>query len=156
MALVQITEDDGKQWRKIESFPGVPEHTYVTDVYASPRDSGTIFVTLNNYLRGDFKPYVVQKHRPRADVDARSRVTFLLRSGVWSIVQDDVNPNLLFAGLEFGVYFTVDGGSHWVQLTGGIPTSQARDLDNSAPRQGSRRRHVRPRRVHPRRLHGAS
>ena len=27
-----------------------------------------------------------------------------------------MNPNLLFAGLEFGVYFTVDGGSHWVQL----------------------------------------
>ena len=50
------------------------------------------------------------------------------RSGVWSIAQDDVNANLLFAGLEFGVYFTADGGTHWVQLTGGIPTAQARDL----------------------------
>jgi hypothetical protein len=39
-----------------------------------------------------------------------------------------VNPGLLFAGLEFGVYFTVDAGTHWVQLNGGIPTSQARDL----------------------------
>jgi len=125
--VVQITEDDGKQWRKIESFPDVPEHTYVTDVYASPRDAGTIFVTLNNYLRGDFKPYIARS----AD---RGRTWTLVsgdlpvRSGVWSIVQDDLNPNLLFAGLEFGVYFTVDGGSHWVQLTGGIPTSQARDL----------------------------
>jgi hypothetical protein len=43
-------------------------------------------------------------------------------------VQDDVNPNLLFAGMEFGVYFTTDGGSHWVQLTAGIPTAQARDI----------------------------
>jgi photosystem II stability/assembly factor-like uncharacterized protein len=125
--VVQVTEDGGKQWRKIESFPGVPEHTYVTDVYASPRDSGTIFVTLNNYLRGDFKPYIARS----AD---RGRTWTLVsgdlpqRSGVWSIVQDDVNPNLLFAGLELGVYFTVDGGSHWVQLTGGIPTTQARDL----------------------------
>ena len=125
--VVQVTEDGGKQWRKIESFSGVPEHTYVTDVYASPRDSGTIFVTLNNYLRGDFKPYIARS----AD---RGRTWTLVsgdlpqRSGVWSIVQDDVNPNLLFAGLESGVYFTVDGGSHWVQLTGGIPTTQARDL----------------------------
>jgi photosystem II stability/assembly factor-like uncharacterized protein len=125
--VVQVTEDGGKQWRKIESFPGVPEHTCVTDVYASPRDSGTIFVTLNNYLRGDFKPYIARS----AD---RGRTWTLVsgdlppRSGVWSILQDDVNPNLLFAGLEFGVYFTVDGGSRWVQLTGGIPTSQARDL----------------------------
>ncbi len=43
-------------------------------------------------------------------------------------MQDDVNANLLFAGMEFGVYFTVDGGPHWTQLPGGIPTAQARDL----------------------------
>jgi hypothetical protein len=39
-----------------------------------------------------------------------------------------VNGNLLFAGMEFGVFFTVDGGAHWTQLRGGIPTAQARDL----------------------------
>ena len=50
------------------------------------------------------------------------------RSGAWSIVQDHVNGNLLFAGMEFGVWFTVDGGAHWMQLKGGIPTTQARDL----------------------------
>jgi len=125
--VVQITEDGGKQWRKIESFPGVPEHTYVTDVYPSPRDSSTIFVTLNNYLRGDFKPYIARS------TDRGLTWTIVSgdlpqRSGAWSIVQDDVNPGLLFAGLEFGVYFTVDAGTHWVQLNGGIPTSQARDL----------------------------
>ena len=125
--VVQITEDGGKQWRKLESFPGVPEHTYVTDVYASPRDSGTIFVTLNNYLRGDFKPYI-SKSTDHGRTWALVSGDLPQRSGVWSIVQDDVNPNLLFAGLEFGVYFTIDGGSHWVQLSGGIPTSQARDL----------------------------
>jgi photosystem II stability/assembly factor-like uncharacterized protein len=125
--VVQITEDGGKQWRKIETFPGVPEHTYVTDVYASPRDSGTIFVTLNNYLRGDFKPYV-SKSTDRGLTWTSVSGDLPPRSGAWSIVQDDVNPNLLFAGLEFGVHFTVDGGTHWVQLSGGIPTAQARDL----------------------------
>ena len=39
-----------------------------------------------------------------------------------------MNGNLLFAGMEFGVWFTVDGGQHWMQLKGGIPTTQARDL----------------------------
>jgi len=125
--VLQITEDGGKQWRKIESFPGVPEHTYVTDVYPSPRDSGTIFVTLDNYLRGDFKPYVL-KSTDRGRTWTSVSGDLPQRSGAWSIVQDDVNPNLLFAGLEFGVYFTVDGGSHWVQLAAGIPTAQARDL----------------------------
>jgi hypothetical protein len=30
--------------------------------------------------------------------------------------------------MEFGVWFTVDGGAKWTQLKGGIPTTQARDL----------------------------
>ena len=30
--------------------------------------------------------------------------------------------------MEFGVWFTVDGGANWTQLKGGIPTTQARDL----------------------------
>jgi hypothetical protein len=46
----------------------------------------------------------------------------------WSIVQDHVNSNLLFVGAEFGLFFTVDGGQHWVQLKGGLPTIQVRDL----------------------------
>jgi hypothetical protein len=125
--LVQITEDSGQSWRKIEQFPGVPDYTYVTDVYASPRDSNVVFVTLNNYLRGDFKPYVVRSNdRGRTWTSVAGDLP--ARSGAWSIVQDDLNPSLLFAGLEFGVYFTVDGGSHWVQLASGIPTVQARDL----------------------------
>src|SRR5262249_2355010 len=57
---VQVTGDGGKNWTKIDVFPGVPEHTYVTDVFASARDVDTVFVTLNNYLRGDFKPYVMK------------------------------------------------------------------------------------------------
>jgi hypothetical protein len=47
---------------------------------------------------------------------------------VWAIVQDHVNGNLLFAGTEFGLFFTVDGGGHWTQLKGGMPTIQVRDL----------------------------
>ena len=39
-----------------------------------------------------------------------------------------MNGNLLFAGAEFGLFFTVDGGSHWVQLKGGLPTVQIRDM----------------------------
>jgi photosystem II stability/assembly factor-like uncharacterized protein len=125
--LVHVTEDGGRNWRKIESFPGVAQHSYVTDVYASPRDANTVFVTLNNYQRGDFKPYVV-KSTDRGRNWTSISGNLPPRSGAWSIVQDHVNGNLLFAGMEFGVWFTVDGGSHWVQLKSGIPTTQARDL----------------------------
>ena len=47
---------------------------------------------------------------------------------MFSVVQDHVAPDLLFAGTEFGLFFTVDGGRHWVRLRGGLPTIQVRDL----------------------------
>jgi photosystem II stability/assembly factor-like uncharacterized protein len=125
--VLQISEDGGANWRKVETFPGVAEHAYVTDVFASPRDANTVFVTLNNYQRGDFKPYVVRSSdRGRTWTSIAGNLP--QRSGAWSIVQDHANGNLLFAGMEFGVWVTVDGGADWVQLKGGIPTSQARDL----------------------------
>jgi len=47
---------------------------------------------------------------------------------VWAIAEDHVNPNLLFVGTEFGLFFSIDGGQKWIQLKGGLPTIQVRDL----------------------------
>ena len=125
--LVQVSDDGGKNWRKTDKFPGVADYAYVTDVFASPREAGTVFVTLNNYQRGDYKPYIVRSTDQGRNWTSISG-NLPARSGAWSIVQDHVSGNLLFAGLEFGVWFTVDGGQSWTQLKGGIPTTQARDL----------------------------
>jgi len=125
--LLQVTEDGGKTWTKAGSLPGLPEYTFVTDVFASPRDVSTVFATFNNYQRGDYKPYIY-KSADRGKTWTSVAGNLPQRSGAWSIVQDHINGNLLFAGMEFGVWFTVDGGSRWTQLKGGIPTTQARDL----------------------------
>jgi hypothetical protein len=125
--LLQITEDGGKNWTKVEKLPGLPEYTFVTDIYASPREVSTVFATFNNYQRGDFKPYVY-KSTDRGKTWTSIAGNLPLRSGAWSIVQDHINSNLLFAGMEFGVWFSIDGGTRWTQLKGGIPTTQARDL----------------------------
>jgi photosystem II stability/assembly factor-like uncharacterized protein len=116
--LVHVTDDGGQTWRRIDKFPGVAEHSYVTDVLASPRDANTVFVTLNNYQRGDFKPYIVRS-TDRGKTWNSVSGNLPERSGAWSIVQDHANGNLLFAGMEHGVWFTVDGGGHWVQLKSG-------------------------------------
>ena len=47
---------------------------------------------------------------------------------MWAVIQDHVQGNLLFAGTEFGVFVSLDGGQDWVQLTGGMPVAQARDM----------------------------
>jgi photosystem II stability/assembly factor-like uncharacterized protein len=125
--LLHVTEDGGQTWRTVDPIPGLPEFSYVTDVQPSARDASTVFATFNNWQRGDYKPYIM-KSTDRGKSWTSIAGNLPVRSGVWSIVQDHVNPNLLFAGLEFGVYVTLDGGAHWVPLRGGVPTIQARDV----------------------------
>jgi hypothetical protein len=125
--LVQVSEDGGEKWRRMDRFPGIPHRAYVSDVCASQHDVDTLYVTFNNYQRGDFKPYVL-KSLDRGRTWTSTAGDLPDRYVIWSIVEDHVNPRLLFAGTEFGLFFTVDGGRHWVELCGGAPTIQFRDL----------------------------
>ena len=125
--LLQVTEDGGRNWRKIEEFPGVPKWTYVSDVFASPRDVNTVFVALNNWQRGDYKPYLV-KSTDKGKTWTNITGDLPDRHDVWAVIQDHINGNLLFAGTEFGLFTSVDGGAKWVQLKGGMPTIQVRDM----------------------------
>ena len=125
--LVQVTEDGGKTWRRIDEFPGVPKFTYVTDVWASPRDANTVLVALNNWQSGDYKPYIVRSSdRGRTWTNISGNLP--PKHNIWSVVQDHVNSNLLFAGTEFGVFVSVDGGGNWSALRGGMPSIQVRDM----------------------------
>jgi photosystem II stability/assembly factor-like uncharacterized protein len=125
--LIQVTEDAGKNWRKIEAFPGVPDMSYVSRVLASQHDAGTVYAAFDNHKRSDFAPYLLKS----TDV-GRSWTSLkgnLPANGpVLALAEDHVNPNLLFAGTEFGVFFTVDGGKKWIQLKGGLPTISIHDL----------------------------
>jgi len=98
-----------------------------TDVFPSPLDPNTVFVTLNNWQTGDYKPYIVKStDRGRTFTNITGNLT--AKNDLWSVIQDHVNPNLLFVGAEFGVFVSVDGGRQWTQLKGGLPTTQVRDM----------------------------
>ena len=126
--LIQVTEDGGDTWRRIDRVPGVPERTYVSDLEASLHDADTVYATFANYKMGDFAPYIaVSRDRGRTWRSIRGDLPD--RQIVHALVQDHVQPEMLFAGTEFGVWVTLDEGQHWHQLGGGIPTIQARDLD---------------------------
>ena len=125
--LIQVTENDGQNWRKIDKFTGVPEMTYVTRVLASQHDADTVYALFNNHQNGDFKPYLM-KSSDAGKTWASVKGNLPERGSLYAIAEDHVNPGLLFVGTEFGVFFTVDGGTKWVQMKGGLPTIAVRDI----------------------------
>ncbi|MCB0481872.1 MAG: glycosyl hydrolase [Flavobacteriales bacterium] len=126
--LLQITQDGGENWKKIESVSGVPEKTYVNMLLASQHSENTAYAVFNNHKNGDFKPYVYRS-RDKGATWTNMSGNLPERGSVYCIAEDHVDPNLLFVGTEFGVFFTNDGGAKWVQLKAGLPTIAVRDLE---------------------------
>ncbi|HWW15823.1 MAG TPA: glycosyl hydrolase [Candidatus Dormibacteraeota bacterium] len=125
--LIHITGDGGQSWTKYEKFPGIPDTTYVSRLAASSHDANVVFASFDNHKNEDFKPYLLRSSD--AGKTWASVAGNLPENGsVLAFVEDTVNANLWFVGTEFGAFFTVDGGAHWVQLKGGLPTIAVRDM----------------------------
>jgi photosystem II stability/assembly factor-like uncharacterized protein len=127
--IIQVSEDGGENWRKVElaAIKGVPGTAFVNDLRADLYDARTVYAALDNHKFGDFKPYLI-KSTDAGKSWKSIRGNIPDRTLVWRLVQDHVKKDLLFAATEFGIYFTVDGGSKWVQLKGGVPTISFRDI----------------------------
>ncbi len=124
--LIQVSED-AKTWRKVSAFPGIPEYTYVSDIFASPLDENVVFASFSNLKRDDFKPYLLKStNKGKTWVSIASNLP--KNGSVHTIAQDFVNPDLLFAGTEFGIFYSTDGGGQWTQLKNGIPTVAVYDM----------------------------
>lgn len=123
---ISITEDDGQNWRQVNSFTGVPENTYVYDLIADKHDVNLVYAVFNNHKSGDFTPYVyksVDKGHNWVSISSD-----LPEGAVYALEQDHISPDILFAGTEYGVFVTLNGGESWKRLKSGLPTINVRDL----------------------------
>ena len=143
--LVQVLDPDAQEgasagglpvWRKVETFPGVPELTYVASLEASLHDPDTVYAVFNDHKRGNFAPYVqVSRDRGRTwasitGTDSDSHTGKLDDDdSAWVIEQDHESPGLLFLGTEAGLRVSLDEGAHWTKMTAGLPRIAVRDLD---------------------------
>lgn len=133
--LINVTEDAGKTWRKVERLPEISsaadidgkQLTLISDVEASRHSASRVYATVDNHKFGDYKPYVFKSDDKGVTWTSISG-DLPERDTCYSIVEDHVNPNLLFVGTEFGTYFTVDGGVKWFKVSG-VPTIDCRDLE---------------------------
>jgi len=124
---VHITRDGGESWSRInERVRGVPEGAWVPMITPSPHDAGTAFVVFDDHRRGNMSSYVYRVE----DFGRRwvSLSTDELSGYALSVLQDSVNPDLLFIGTEFGLFVSIDGGKSWTKFTAGVPTVSVMDM----------------------------
>jgi photosystem II stability/assembly factor-like uncharacterized protein len=125
--LIQVSQNEGKDWKKIDAIPGVPAQTRVNMLTASRFNDQVVYAAFNNQRNGDFKPYLF-KSSDRGTTWTSISSNLPDRGTVYCIKQDFKTPNLLFVGTEFGAYFTTDEGQHWTKLSG-LPTIAVYDLE---------------------------
>ena len=126
--LIQVTEDGGKTWRKVDKIAGVPDYFFVNKILASKHDKDTVYAAVDSHKTGDYKPYLLMSaDRGRTWTNIAGGLP--QRTIVWAVAQDHVKKDLLFAATEFGIYATLDGGKGWLKLGGGVPTISFRDIE---------------------------
>jgi len=125
--VIQVSDNSGESWQKITRFKTVPEYTYVSDILASKHDENIVFASFDNRKRDDFTPYILKS--TDKGKTWKSISNNLPKNGtVHTIEQDHINPDLLFVGTEFGVYYSDNSGKKWTALKSGIPTISIRDM----------------------------
>lgn len=125
--VIQVTEDGGQAWRRIEPIRGVPDTTFVAALIASMHDANTVYAAFDHHKAGDFRPYIAMS------TDLGRRWTIISeglpeKGTVYSLLEDHLNPDMLYAGTEYGVFVSMDRGAHWTQLKGGLPTIKVADM----------------------------
>jgi photosystem II stability/assembly factor-like uncharacterized protein len=124
--LVHLTRDGGKNWKDVTP-QGLSDWSKISLIEASHFDPAVAYAAVDRSRLDDRKPYLYRTRNFGASWE-------LITNGIASdsflraIREDPEKKSLLFAGTEFGVYVSFDGGDHWQSLQLNLPVTSVRDL----------------------------
>jgi photosystem II stability/assembly factor-like uncharacterized protein len=125
---VQVTTDGGKTWTNTTpNIKGAPANSWIPQITASSYNAGEAYVVLNNYRMGDNSAHLyVTKNF------GKTWERMIDDTKVWGyvlcFVQDPIEPKLMFAGTEYHLYVSFDGGKIWNKWVNRYPTVSTYDL----------------------------
>ncbi|MEO1202638.1 MAG: hypothetical protein AAFX10_08025, partial [Pseudomonadota bacterium] len=123
--LVHVTRDGGTNWADIT--PRGVGRGLVNSIDVSPHDPATVYVVAMKYKDGDLRPYAWRSTnygRSWSSIaDGLPEEHF-----VRVIREDTEREGLLFAGMERGLYMSMNGGDDWQSLQTNLPIVPITDL----------------------------
>jgi len=125
---IQLTIDKGENWTNLSNnIKGVSKYSWIPQIHASKYDKNECFVVINDYRRGDWGQYLYYtKNRGKSWVNITENKN--IDGFILSFIQDNIEPNLMFIGTEFGLYFSHNAGNNWQKWDKGFPSVPVIDL----------------------------
>ncbi len=125
---VQLTRNGGKTWKNLtKQVKGLPNEAWITQIKASRYAAGTAWMVVNNYRKGDYKPYLF-KTDDYGKSWKRVADETNVKGYALSVMQDVKEPKLVFLGTENGLWVSIDEGSTWSQMKNGFPSVSTMDM----------------------------
>jgi len=125
---VWVTQDAGGHWSDLTaSLRGVPAGLYMSRIEASHHDPGTAYLAIDGHRSDLFRPFLlVTRDYGRTWT---SIVGDLPANGPVKVVRESPgNPDLIFAGTEFGLFMSLNRGGRWIRAGQGLPTVAVDDI----------------------------
>ena len=125
---VQITRDGGASWTLLNNnLPDLPYEAWVSKIEASHHVAGRAYINVDQHRLNDFTPHVW-----RCDDYGAKCVNLsagLPQDDYTKVIREDIkNPDLLYVGMERGLYFSWTGGRTWVNMRLNMPRVSVRDI----------------------------
>ncbi len=124
---IHYTKDGGNTWNDVSKIKSLPEGSWIAQIKASNKNKGEALLIANDYRRFNYTPYAYRTKNYGKTweriVDDRDVQSYTL-----AIVEDIVEPNLLFLGTDDGLYVSINAGEKWTKWTEGFPTTSVKDL----------------------------
>jgi len=125
---VQYKPSGSAAWRNVrKNVPGVPDGVWVSSVEASHFDAGTAYLTFDGHRSDNFSTWIFKTTDYGATWTSISS-NLPANQPLYVVREDAKNRNLLFAGSEFAVHVSLDGGKSWTRLAADMPTVATHDL----------------------------
>lgn len=120
---IQVTRDGGKTWTNTSpKIVGLPKNAWVPQIQASTYKAGEAYIIVNNYRQFDYKPYAFRTRDFGATWESVATGAQVGENNyTLSIVQDPIEPKLLFLGTENGMWVSIDEAKTWTKWTNGFP-----------------------------------